>query len=279
MIASHQVRRDHGAGTRALCALGCLLLLCGCERFNPPPTVPPREPIYSPDWTPPSSSRVVKRHEILGHSVEGQPIGLTTFEDGEPTIFIVAGIHGDEPGSADVAHALVDYLHANPDAYAGRTVGIMPASNPDGLARNRRTNANGVDLNRNFPASNWRSAGGAADRHGAQPESEPETRAIQRAMQILQPICVVSIHSISAGKYCNNYDGPARELAELMAGCNGYPVKANIGHPTPGSMGSCVGIDQGIPIITLELPKGREGWRCWEDNRSALLALIRAVGS
>jgi len=36
----------------------------------------------------------------------------------------------------------------------------------------------------------------------------------------------------------------------------GYFIRPQIGYPTPGSLGSWLGIDRGIPILTLELPGG-----------------------
>ena len=39
---------------------------------------------------------------------------------------------------------------------------FIPCLNPDGMALNRRTNANGVDLNRNFPTKNWGEDGSEA---------------------------------------------------------------------------------------------------------------------
>jgi protein MpaA len=60
-----------------------------------------------------------------------------------------------------------------------------------------------------------------------------------------------------------------------MAAGNGYEVRANIGYPTPGSLGNWAGVDQNIPIITLELPGGSSSPACWQRNREALLAAIR----
>ena len=37
-------------------------------------------------------------------------------------------------------------------------VAVIAVANPDGLQKQTRTNANGVDINRNFPASNWQSS-------------------------------------------------------------------------------------------------------------------------
>ena len=217
-----------------------------------------------------------ERRFFLGNSVEGRPLTLTIFGHGSPAVFILGGIHGDEPNSAVVAEVLIAHLRENPSLYAGRTIGILPAANPDGLVRRQRGNAHNVDLNRNFPAVNWQ-ASPAGLSHGYCPSSEPETWAIRKAIRLLEPACIVSIHAISGGRECNNYDGPARVLAELMSGYNGYPATASIGYPTPGSLDSWTGIDQQIPTITLELPKGESGRQSWKQNRGALLALIRAT--
>jgi hypothetical protein len=41
-----------------------------------------------------------------------------------------------------------------------------------------------------------------------------------------------------------------------VASACGWPVRTNIGYPTPGSLGSWLGIDRGLPVLTLELPAG-----------------------
>ena len=135
------------------------------------------------------------------------------------------------------------------------------------------------DLNRNFPADNWR-LGRSRGRHygSTHAGSEPETQAIMRAVESLRPQRVISIHNMGGGGNCNNYDGTAESLARLMHSRNGYPVKASIGYPTPGSFGSWAGVDAGIPVITLELPRRESGQAAWEANREALLAAIRVEG-
>jgi protein MpaA len=94
-------------------------------------------------------------------------------------------------------------------------------------------------------------------------------------VESLHPARIISIHSISGGRQCNNWDGPAEDLARRMAARNGYPAKATIGYPTPGSMGTWAGIDHRIPMITLELPVGLSEGDCWRDNQQALLEAIR----
>jgi predicted deacylase len=211
----------------------------------------------------------------LGHSVNGTPLEMKIFGDGPDAMLIFGGIHGDEPTSTAVALALVSHLRENPALCSGRTIAVLPVANPDGLDAGTRGNAHGVDLNRNFPAGNWKKRG---KRNGAAPASEPETQALMRALLVVQPRRIVSIHSIDRGKHCNNYDGPAAKLASHMAKHNGYDVKPTMGYPTPGSFGSWAGIERGIPTITLELPADASGAQAWAQNREALLAFITSGG-
>ena len=81
---------------------------------------------------------------------------------------------------------------------------------------------------------------------GASPASEPETRAVMRAIERFAPVRIVTIHSINRDRFCNNFDGPGRRLAEAMARLNRYPVRASIGYPTPGSFGGWAGIERKI---------------------------------
>jgi protein MpaA len=105
---------------------------------------------------------------------------------------------------------------------------------------------------------------------GPTPASEPETRAVISVVKEFQPTRIVTIHSISGHRQCNNYDGPGRALARKMSHINGYPVSDAIGYPTPGSFGHWAGVELGIATITLELPSHHSAKRCWEDNRLAL---------
>jgi murein peptide amidase A len=213
----------------------------------------------------------------LGDSVRGNPIVMHLFGEGDDATLIFAAIHGNEANSAVVASRLVAHLIDSPEAWQGRCVGVIPVANPDGLAKNSRTNVNQVDVNRNFPAKNWEKSKPGSTFGGNAAESEPETRAIIRAVESLRPARIVSIHSITGDRYGNNYDGPADELARLMQTHNKYRVMKSIGYPTPGSFGSWAGVDRQIPTITLELPHDEPGPSCWERNREALLAVIRAA--
>jgi succinylglutamate desuccinylase len=253
--------------------LAAYLLSAGCTRLNGSPAY---ERTEAPQDQGPPAPQAHVRAVKLGHSVQGRPLVMQVFGGGDEAVFILGGIHGSEPTSAAVARRLMHHLRDHPRVAAGRTIAILAEANADGLAARSRVNAHGVDLNRNFPARNWQRAGRDGRRHGPAAASEPETRAIMWAVEMLDPRCIVAIHAIRGRKQCNNYDGPAETLATLMNKFNHYPVRANIGYRTPGSFGSWAGVDRRIPTITLELPRGQSGEQCWEENRAALLALIQA---
>lgn len=227
-----------------------------------------------PNAPAPSGKRVVQV-QIIGHSVQGRPIEMHTFGNGPKPVLVMAAIHGDETTSVNIARGLLDELRIKPTA---APVVIIPVANPDGLAAGTRTNVNKIDLNRNFPSKNFNQrAPGRTFRGGATPGSEPETRALIAVIDRLKPRLIITVHSIGDGRQCNNYDGPAKHIADLMTRYNGYPSIPNIGYPTPGSLGNWGGNDRQIPMITLELPRSLPAERVWPDNRSAVLAAIAAV--
>jgi murein peptide amidase A len=211
----------------------------------------------------------------LGRSVNGQSITIELFNPGPNPIFIMGGIHGDERASVDIAQNLAELLHEQPQLTHGKPIAILAVANPDGYAANTRTNGRNVDLNRNFPAHNFHEAT-ARSRTGPYPMSEPETQAIMTALNMLEPSMIISIHSITRGRECNNYDGPnGKWIADLMSNYNGYPSVGYIGYPTPGSLGTYAGMDKAIPMVTLEVPRSDSGEQAWANNREALLAVIR----
>jgi len=181
----------------------------------------------------------------LGRSVQGRPIACQVFGHGPDTVLIMAGIHGSEPAGGPLVRELAGYLVRHPELLEGRRIILLPEANPDGLAAGRRFNVRGVDLNRNFPASNF----AAVSRHGPRPLSEPESRLLDDLLEQYRPARIVTIHQ---PLNCIDWDGPAQRLAAAMAADCDLPLR-KLG-AQPGSLGSYAGDMLGIPIVTVELP-------------------------
>ena len=206
--------------------------------------------------------------QVLGHSVQQRAIELITIGTGPEKVMIIATIHGNEDAGTPLVYRLIDKLRARPDFLTGRTVLIVPLANPDGYALRTRFNASGIDLNRNFPASNRINN----EVHGQQGLTEPESRILYDLVLAHRPTHIVSIHQ---PLYCLDYDGPGEEIARHMGRYCSLPVK-KLGS-RPGSMGSFVGVEQNIPIITMELAKEDSDLttrQLWNRYGRALLAAI-----
>lgn len=189
-------------------------------------------------------------------TILGNEIQLLGFENCKNPTLIIGVFHGDEPQGK---YLIEKYLQVSPlfqtfptgDEGRGiRSILFVPCLNPDGLQKGTRTNANGVDLNRNFPTKNWELTERNEFFGGESPASEIETRFIIDVIEKYQPKEIVTLH---APFKIVNYDGNAKDLAEKISAIIDYPVEGNIGYPTPGSFGTYAGLEKKIPTITLEL--------------------------
>lgn len=218
-----------------------------------------------------SGFSAAQTEEVFGYSVEHRPLIAYIFGDGPNVTMIFGAFHDNESASPLVVESLRQYLAAHPDEWIGRTIILVPVTNPDGQRFGSRTNARGVDLNRNFPGTWQLTATAARYNPGPAPASEPETRAVMRLVEKYSPDKIVSIHQPF---HCLNWNGESgRVLAEEMSQHNRYPTTSDIGYPTPGSFGTYIE-KKGISMVTLEMP-GADGETCWRQNREALLAAIR----
>ena len=95
---------------------------------------------------------------------------------------VIGGLHGNEPAHLRRARPAGRHIDADIEVW------LVPVANPDGSAAGLRCNANGVDLNRNFPWE-W-----SADDGGPAPSSEPETQALSTLVEGLHPDVVVWVH-------------------------------------------------------------------------------------
>jgi protein MpaA len=201
----------------------------------------------------------------IGRSTEGRPIVARRFGGPGAPLLVMGGIHGDEPASVD---ALLDLLQRLPPAGLP-PFWLIPAANPDGLRAARKNSARDVDLNRNFPARSFRTDHAPGYWPGPAPLSEPETRAIATLIDREGVRGAVAVHAPFA---CVNFDGPAAGWADAVSRACGWPARGDIGYPTPGSFGSWLGLDRGMPVLTLELPPGPLA-----DFRAAAAAALDAA--
>jgi murein peptide amidase A len=200
--------------------------------------------------------RGVIRHavSVYGTSLERIPLTVHLPDSGSAAILVLASIHGDE---AETTVAVSEALRCIPrgDLQAA----VILCGNPDGMLRGTRGNGRGVDLNRNFPTSNWspdpvcyksraNDARDIALSPGAEPASEPETRSLLALLERLKPRAVVSLHAALA---CIDDAGGSHLGRQLAARC-ALPLITEIGYPTPGSMGTWAG-ERGLTLVTWEL--------------------------
>jgi predicted deacylase len=185
-------------------------------------------------------------------------------------VLVVGGIHGNEPEPLPGVAELASNLGASPPR---GTVLLIEDINPDGTASGTRGNARGVDLNRNWSTGNFV----ATARHGPHPKSEPESALLAEQIAAFAPEVIIVLHSIRSGPFVN-FDGPARAHAEVFAGaCRPmdprWTVRASMGYPTPGSLGTWAGVERGIATLTVEFSRGHAA----ELTRHAVVAGTRAV--
>ncbi len=218
----------------------------------------------------PATEPLAPAWQTLGESRGGRPIRALSIEGNRggalgPRVALIAGIHGNE---REGARHLAELL--KPLATYDGTIRVYEDVNPDGTSRGARFTSKGVDPNRNWPAQNFL----PARSRGPAPLSEPGVAAVHADLQRFDPELVIVLHSTSRGPFVN-FDGPARQYAESFAHAAGTPwtVQPSMGYPTPGSFGSWMGIDQGVPTLTIEFERG-----CPEvESRRALMAGVGAV--
>jgi hypothetical protein len=205
----------------------------------------------------------------------------------QPRVLLVGGIHGDELTAIATVLRWAEWLARDAAGGPSKSDGaevfhwrVVPAMNPDGLLARpaTRVNANGVDLNRNFPTPGWEPKArkwweGTARKDprrfpGRAPASEPETRWLLAEIDRFAPDVIISVHAPFG---LLDYDGPKpqnlsppRQLGRLYLDQLGV---------YPGSLGNYGGVHRGVAVLTielphaLELPNDLELARMWADLR------------
>jgi len=201
------------------------------------------------------------KYELAGgHSVEGSPILIKSFqnekdENRHPRILLIGGTHGNEYASISTIYKWITLLNqSHTDSYDWR---IIPLLNPDGLMQksSSRTNANGVDLDRNFPTNDgdhnamqyWEENTNRDPEYfpGKKALSEPESQWLAEEIKQYQPDAIITIHApLSSHAYISSNIKQSKKGAQYQQSITTFP----------GSFNQYVGTEINIPILTVELP-------------------------
>ena len=211
------------------------------------------------------------RVAVLGTSAGGKPIRAVRV--GSPRarvkLLVIGSVHGNETAGREIAARL---LRSRPPR--GTALWVIRDLNPDGHAAGTRQNANGVDLNRNFPYR-WEAAGQAFDTYhsGSGPLSEPESSALARFVARERPRVTLWYHQALEIVVRSEGDPALERLYSRRAG---LPRES-----LPRYHGTAVGWQnqsfRGDTAFVVELPAGRPSRRAVARHAQAALGVARAV--
>lgn len=210
-------------------------------------------------------------------SVQGLPIAIKEYpplpaRKPKARILLFGGMHGDEYSTISILFKWMKTLDRHHSGLFHWRV--APLVNPDGLLqkKSQRMNANGVDLNRNFPTPNWaletadywiRRTGRNPRRYpGPKSLSEPESRWLAEEIERFQPHAIIALH---APHGVVDFDGPPEGPGNL-----GH-LYLNVLGTYPGSLGNFAGVQKQIPVVTIELkhagimPTAPQVTKIWVD--------------
>ncbi len=217
------------------------------------------------------SASASARTVVIGHSVLGRRIIAVVRgpNDAPRKILVVGCIHGNECAGLAIIHALerAPVVH-------GLELWLVPEMNPDGTAAGTRQNADGVDLNRNFPYQ-WEPLTDPNYYSGPRPLSEPETQAAVRLIRRIRPAVTIWYHQREDLVDMAGGDrGVARryaQLAHLRATCLPFlpgTATAWSNHTLPGTT-----------AFVAELPAGPVAPGALTDHLRAVRAMERGQRS
>ncbi len=187
-------------------------------------------------------------------SVSGEPIfhyEKIATASGAKKILVFSLIHGDETPAGAVGRYWMERLESIDPRNSWR---VIPVLNPDGVKAKTRTNANNIDINRNFPTKDWeklaqvywkkQTSSNPRRFPGDAGGSEPETKCAIKHIEEFKPDFIVSIHTPLK---VLDFDGPKVTFPKYD-----YLPWKSLGH-FPGSLGRYMWFERRTPVLTTEL--------------------------
>lgn len=188
-------------------------------------------------------------------SAEGRPVyhyNKSSTIKGAKKVLVFSLIHGDETPAGTVGRYWMERLEGIDPRNSWR---VIPVLNPDGVKYNTRTNANKIDINRNFPTKDWDSGAIEAWKRSTKSNprrypgevggSEPETKCALHHLEDFQPDFVVSVHTPLK---VLDFDGPKVSPPPKFD----YLPWRSLGN-YPGSLGRYMWFERQTPVLTMEL--------------------------
>lgn len=208
--------------------------------------------------------------ESIGKSVQGRDLTLVKVGKGAAKACVVAGIHAREGMSVSYVMRCIEEFCAAYETKSGKfgrydmknlldcyTLYIIPLINPDGLEivagrentsvrityrkdatlKDYKANANGVNLNKNFPLL-WEAIDTGVNTpdpekyKGTAPASEPETKALMALCEENDFMWMTSVHVRGDCIYWSDAESPSVGLSEQVANalkeqCDFYKCKTS----------------------------------------------------
>lgn len=215
---------------------------------------------------------------VYGASERGRDLVCHRLGAGDaPASFLLTfAVHGFEGAAdhdgqylVDIAQRLMDHYAQHPESLEGFALYIVPCANPDGLidgvAEDKigRLNANGYDINRDFPVK-WTRKTTPTNRTGDAPFTTAEARAIRDLVERIRPTYAADVHGWINGVYGDE------ALCKAFWKAFGFPIRDFSG----GGMLAQWYETQTEAAVLVELPHrpGREGYV--EDNAAKLIEAL-----
>ena len=206
---------------------------------------------------------------LLGRSEQGRPIYAVRVGDpAGPRVLVFGCIHGNETAGIPIARAL-ERVHTSDDVW------IVPDLNPDGVARDTRQDARGVDLNANW-SSEWRGGGHPWDPYygGPRPFSERETRIARDLIERIHPRATIWYHQHMNVVWAFGGSTAAGRAYARLTGMRLYHH-----HWLPGTSTNWQNHHlAGTAALTVELPAGSLSPSQVQRHVRAVLRLARLLG-